>query len=226
MAPDVELPGIFLSTQPAGPRERRMALAVVLASAAIFLAAAPFARAPLPRVSAFIPTYQSALVINDFITAVLLISQIGTLRSRALLVLAGGYFFNALMAILHGLSFPGLFAPEGVIGGGPQTTAWLHIFWHAGFPLAVVAYVGLKNEKVFEWWHFGRVGPTIALAITGVVALVGALTLIVTVGEAWLPVVSLSDHHTDATNAAVTTVSIFELDRACLRLDAASPLGP
>jgi hypothetical protein len=50
----------FLSTLPAGRRERGLALAVVVVSAAIFLAAVPFAKVPLGRVWAFIPIYQSA----------------------------------------------------------------------------------------------------------------------------------------------------------------------
>jgi hypothetical protein len=62
---------VFLSTLPAERGERRLALAVVLASAAVFLAAAPFAKLPLAQIGAFIPIYESALVINDLITAIL-----------------------------------------------------------------------------------------------------------------------------------------------------------
>ena len=29
------------------------------------------------------------------------------------------------MAIVHALTVPGLFAPAGLLGAGPQTTAWL-----------------------------------------------------------------------------------------------------
>jgi hypothetical protein len=147
MASDVVEPRIFLSTQPAGPRERRMALAVVMISAAIFAMTAPFARVKLAEVWAFIPIYESSLAINDLITAVLLVSQVAILRSRALLVLAAAYFFTALMVVPHLLSFPGVFAPGGVINAGPQTTAWLYFFWHGGFPLAVIAYALLKDQN-------------------------------------------------------------------------------
>src|SRR6185295_8928324 len=78
----------YLSTAAAGSSQQRLALWVVLASAAIFLAAAPFAKTPLPAIPAFLPVYQSAMVINDLITAVLLFGQFAILRSRALLVLA------------------------------------------------------------------------------------------------------------------------------------------
>jgi 4-hydroxybenzoate polyprenyltransferase len=44
---------------PAGRGTNRLALAVVIVSVAIFLALAPFAKARLPPVSAFIPIYES-----------------------------------------------------------------------------------------------------------------------------------------------------------------------
>jgi hypothetical protein len=103
----------FLFTAPARPADRRVALAVVGTSLAIFAVAVPFARMPLPTVWAFLPSYQSALAINDLITAVLLYAQFPVSRSRALLALASGYLFTALMAVVHALTFPGLFAPAG-----------------------------------------------------------------------------------------------------------------
>src|SRR5260221_4177769 len=137
---------VFLSTLPAERGERRLALAVVITSVAVFLAAAPFAKLPLAQVPAFIPIYESALVINDLITAILLFGQFGILRSRALLVLASGYLLTAFMAVAHALTFPGLFSPTGLLGAGPQSTAWLYMFLHGGFPLLVIAYALLKGE--------------------------------------------------------------------------------
>ena len=103
---------IFFSTLPAGRREWRIALAVVGVSVAIFAALAPFAKLQLQPVWAFIPVYESALAVNDLITAVLLFGQFSFLRSRALLVLAGGYLFTAFATIAHALTFPGLFRRE------------------------------------------------------------------------------------------------------------------
>ena len=125
---------IFLSTLPATNRDRTTALAVIGVSSILFAGAATFATVPLTPVPAFIASYQSALAINDLITAILLFSQFSLLRSRALLLLASGYLFTAAAAILHALTFPGLFSPTGLLNGGPQTTAWLYMFWHGGFP--------------------------------------------------------------------------------------------
>jgi signal transduction histidine kinase len=136
----------FLPTQLAGVREVRFALAFVLVSAVFFTAAVPFAKIPLKPVIAFIPANQSALVICDLITAVLLFNQFNVLRLRALLVLAAGYLFTAFAALSHALSFPGLFSPTGLLGAGPQTTAWLYFFWHGGFPILVIAYALLKDK--------------------------------------------------------------------------------
>ena len=67
---------VFLSTARAERGQRRLALAVVLVSGAIFLVLAPFATRPLGQVWAFIPIYESALVINDLDTAVLRSGQL------------------------------------------------------------------------------------------------------------------------------------------------------
>src|SRR5262249_56105316 len=113
---------------------------VVGVSAVLFACAAPFATVQLAQVPAFIASYQSALAINDLITSVLLFSQFSLLRSRALLLLASGYLFTAGAAIVHALSFPGLFSPTGLFNAGPQSTAWLYQIWHIPFPLLPIPY--------------------------------------------------------------------------------------
>src|SRR5439155_2123808 len=97
----------FLLTHRAGPRERRRALAALIVSLLVFAALAPFAQVQLAPVPAFIPIYESALVILDLMTAVLLFGQYRIARTDALLVLGAGYLFTALMAVGHALTFPG-----------------------------------------------------------------------------------------------------------------------
>src|SRR5258706_61499 len=143
--PALDAQRIFLSPLPSGRGGTRLAVAVVLVSVAVFLAAAPFAKLQLAPVPAFIPALASALVVNDLITAVLLFGQFAYVRSRALLVLACGYLFTTFMTVAHALTFPGVFSPTGLLGAGQQTTAWLYAFWHGGFPLVVVAYALLKG---------------------------------------------------------------------------------
>jgi signal transduction histidine kinase len=197
---------VFLSTLPAGRRERRLAFAVLLVSGAIFLALAPFAKRPLGQVWAFIPIYESALVINDLVTAVLLFGQFSILRSRALQVLASAYLFTALMTIAHALTFPGLFAPTGVLGAGPQSTAWLYMFWHAGFPLLVIAYARLEASPSEARGEPNR--PLGAIVASAAAALVAAsvFTFVATAGQDWLPGIMRGNHYSPALYAVIAGV--------------------
>ena len=178
---------VFLSTLPAGRGERRLALAVVLVSTVIFITAAPFAKVRLAPVPAFIPIYESILVVTDLITALLLFGQFSFLRSRALLVLASGYLFTALITVAHALTFPGLFAPTGLLGAGPQSTAWLYMFWHGGFPLLVIAYALLKDERGETSRPRGRARVPILASVGAIVAVVGGLSALATAGQRVLP---------------------------------------
>ncbi len=195
----------FLPTMPTRPFDRRLAIGVVAASLAFFIAAAPFATVPLPPVWGFIPIYQSALTVNDLITAVLLCAQFSTYRSRALLVLASGYFFTALMTVAHTLSFPGLFSPTGLLGAGPQTTAWLYMFWHGGFPLFVIGYALLKEERGIDL-PGGPVRGVIAGGIAAVGLAVGGLTLVATSGHDVLPGIMQGNARPGGLTAVVSSV--------------------
>ncbi len=203
--------GVFLSTLPAGRRERRFALAVVLVSSTMFLSLAPFAKRPLGQVWAFIPIYESALVINDLVTAVLLFGQFTILRSRSLRVLATAYLFTAFMTIAHALTFPGLFAPTGLLGAGPQSTAWLYMFWHAGFPLLVVAYARLGASDGADGGDTGR--PSFAILVSAAAALAGAgaFTALATAGQSWLPAIMRDNHYTPSMSAVIGLVWALSL---------------
>ncbi len=197
---------VLLSTLPAGRGERQLALTVVLLSGVVFVAAVPLAKVPLPPVWAFIPVYQSAFVVNDLITAVLLFGQFSILRSRALLALASGYLFTALMAVAHGLTFPGLFAPTGLLGAGPQTTAWLYMFWHGGFPVLVIAYALLKDEGRETSRPPGGAGLTVLSSMAAVLVAVFGLTLLATAGQGSLPAIMRGNRYTPTMIVVVSTV--------------------
>ncbi len=200
----------FLSSVPSRPGDRRRAVWTASISLLGFIAAAPFARVPLAPVPAFIPIYESALIINDVITVTLLFAQFTLTRSPALVALASGYFFTAVMAAAHMLSFPGLFSPTGLLGAQEQTTAWLYMFWHGTFPLAVVAYVLLKRSHGQRNWRSGfsdRTTVLAAMAVAGGLALV--FTTLATAGHALLPKIMQGNHHTPAMIVVVSTVWAF-----------------
>ncbi len=195
---------IFLATLPATNRDRMVALAVVGVSAVLFAIAAVFATIPLTPVPAFIASYQSALALNDLITAILLFSQFSLLRSRALLLLASGYLFTAGAAIIHALSFPGVFAPTGLFNAGPQTTAWLYQIWHGIFPLVVLGYALLKDRdggaKIRGSLRSAMLGSIVAVGLTLSVAV-----WIVTAKHDLLPTLLSDGHFTSYLTAALAT---------------------
>ncbi|MBR7964968.1 sensor histidine kinase [Burkholderia cenocepacia] len=205
---DPDTSRLFMSSLPPGRRERRLALATVLVSAVIFAALAPFATLPLAPGWAFIPVYQSAIVVNDMVTAGLLLGQYAILREKPLLVLAGGYLFTAFMAGTHMLTFPGLFAPRGLLGAGEQTTAWLYLFWHGGFPLSVAAYALLRAASR------GRPAPApqrraaipVVLCIAAAIGATVALALLATAGHDLLPRIMSGNRMTATMTNAITVV--------------------
>jgi diguanylate cyclase (GGDEF)-like protein len=196
----------FLSTLTASRGEKRLAAFVVLLSLSVFAVVAPFAKQQLPELAAFIPSYQSALVVIDFITAALLFSQYFSFNSRGILVLGCGYLFTAAMTIAHALTFPGLFAPGGLLGAGPQSTAWLYMFWHGGFPLFVIGYALVKDRGVQRPLPLGKQLVVSVLAWTGVLAVVAALTQLVTGGQGYLPSIMQGHSYTPVMIVVVSTV--------------------
>jgi PAS domain S-box-containing protein len=201
---------IFLSTMPATRGDRMTALAVVGVSAVLFACAVPFAGVPLTPVPAFVASYQSALAINDLITAVLLFSQFAISRSRALLLLASGYLFTAIAAIVHALTFPGLFAPGGLLGAGSQTTVWLYMIWHGGFPLLVLGYSLLKaTDDVLR--IRGSTSGAIVTSIIAVSVAMAAFAWIVTAQHDHLPILLSGGRYTPVMIGVVSMVWCFSL---------------
>ncbi len=193
----------FLLDQPAGARERRHALIVALVSMAVFAALAPFAKTNLAPVPAFIPLYQSALVLTDLITAVLLFGQYRILRSQALLVLGCGYLFTAALTTAHTLTFPGLFSATGLLGATTQSTVWLYMLWHGGFPLFVLAYVKLKSRPPLSL-------PAMVWPLVTVLAAAGFIAL-ATLGHDWLPDLLVGGRYSPAFRTAVGCVWALSL---------------
>jgi PAS domain S-box-containing protein len=197
--------GIFLSTMPATSRDRAVAVAVVGVSFVLFVCVLPFAGTALAPVPAFVASYQSALAINDLITALLLFSQFVILRWWALLLLASGYLFTAAAAIAHALTFPGLFAPAGLFNGGPQTTVWLFMIWHGGFPLFVLGYALLKGSNGGPRIQ-GSAGRAIVASAVAVAAAMIAAVWIVTGRHDLLPTLLSEGRYTPTMIGVVTAV--------------------
>ena len=191
-----EGPVISLVNLPATAQQRRLVLALAGVLFAAFLISAPFATLPQRRFDAFIPSIEAIIFVNDFITSVLLFTQYSIVRSRAILVLASGYLFTALIVIPHALTFPGAFAPTGLLGAGLQSTGWLYYFWHIGSASAVLVYAFLKDANPSHAAKRHSVASAIGWSAAVVTALVCGLTWVAITGEWFLPALfSDSTHH-------------------------------
>jgi signal transduction histidine kinase len=168
-------------------RQQQLALAIVALIITSFLVTTPFATIQLLRLDSFVPATAAVIFATDLTTAVLLFSQFSIIRSSALLVLASGYLFSALIVIPHALTFPGAFAPTGLLAAGIQSAPWLFTFWHFGFPIAVVGYAFLADARLSTNGIRTSAVPAVFWSAMIVIGLVCALTWGVTAGERLMP---------------------------------------
>lgn len=177
-----------LSDRAPSAAQKRLALSVVVVLVVGFvIAAGPLSSLPLTRVDAFIPAYGTAILVNNSITAVLLYAQFSIQRSRALLALASGYLLTGFIAIPWMLTFPGVFAPTGLLGAGLQSTGWLYVAWHMVFALSVIAYTLMKDADPARQPLLGSTRAAILASVGSVVVLLCGVTALVTAGEPLLP---------------------------------------
>jgi len=208
----------LLSDLPPSQRQIRLALGIVVVLLAAFGVTVPFLNTQLPSVSATIPALETAILICDLITSALLLSQFLITRRWALLVLASGYLFTALIVIPHALIFPGAFTPTGLIHAGLQSSAWLYTFWHAGLPLAVIAYVVLRDADSATSMSERSLVTVIGLSVAAVIGMVCGLTWIATAGDWLLPRIFLDTVHADPSRIWQTGAVDLSLTAVALAL--------
>jgi signal transduction histidine kinase len=178
---------LVIATMPATGRQRTIAVGIIILLAVAAAVIAPFASIQVTRIDAFIPVLQTVLSVVDFITATLLFAQFSILPQRALLALASGYIFSGSFALLQTLTFPGAYAPAGLIGDGFNTPGWLFVLWHTTFPAAILVYALSKDESGVSALPgrstMTRIGTTVAYTL----ALTAGLTWIVATKTDYLP---------------------------------------
>src|SRR6195952_5565558 len=191
-----------------GRKAHIVAVSVISVSLLTLAVLGPIARKPLPQIDAFVPAYEAALAITDLFTVFLLFSQFSREKSASLLILCCGYLFNTLIIICHALTFPGVFAPKGLLGAGPQTTAWLYLFWHGGFALSVLGYAVLARQSR---GRYGFTNATLAgfLAASTTFALVVAVTILATAGHRFLPTIMDGPNYTFGVTKGISPLICF-----------------
>ncbi|MEJ0075980.1 MAG: MASE4 domain-containing protein [Alphaproteobacteria bacterium] len=177
---------------PPTARQIWWALAVTAVVLAGFAAVVPVATHPMAELNAFFPSLDAIVFVSDLVTAVLLYAQFFVSRLRALLALATGYLFTALIVIPHALTFAGAFSPTGLLGANIQTGSWLFIFWHIGFAAALLAYAALREERLAAApVSSGDALRAVGWSVTGMIAAACALTWLSTDGATLLPPIIL-----------------------------------
>lgn len=184
---------LILSRLPPSPEQKRLAFLVVVGLFVVFvIITVGLPTVQLPEIKSFIPAYGTAMFVTDAITAALLFAQFSIVHSVALLAISSGYVFTACVMIPWMLTFPHVFAPSGLLGAGLQSTAWLYILWHAGFPLFVTAYALLNDsDRTRRLWR-GSAHAAVLSAIAVTAAIVAGAVFAVTAGNARLPSLMLN----------------------------------
>src|SRR4051812_10268813 len=126
------------------------------------------------------------MLLGELVTATLLYAQAAVFRSRALVVLASGFLFAALLIIPHALTFPGAFAPDGLLGAGVNTTAWIYTPRRMAFPIAVIFYVRFKEPRAAEM-RLSEPVAGICAGVSAAIILATAITMVATIGKDFLP---------------------------------------
>jgi signal transduction histidine kinase len=173
-----EVRQFILSSLPPSKAQQQLALVALLGIVVVvFIVTGPLSHLRTSPVPAVIPIYVTTMIATNAITAILLFTQFVILRSRAILAIAIGYAFCALVLIPYLLTFPGLFGPEGVIDG-PLSNAWFFVLWRTGFPGSLIAYVWLKEAGAERPYSRGTVRATVMMSVTLAASVVVAAVLI------------------------------------------------
>ena len=176
-----------MATAPPTARHRQLALFVVIAVVVAYLAIIPTATTQLPRIDSFIPTVFAIIFLADLVTAVLLYAQYSATGLRPLLVLASGYLFSSLIVVGFALTFPGAFAPTGLLGAGPQSAAWLNALWRFGFATSIALYAVVRCDTQAKNAVESAPRSAISWSVAIVILVVCALTYLVTAEHEVLP---------------------------------------
>ncbi|HEY1448113.1 MAG TPA: MASE4 domain-containing protein [Caulobacteraceae bacterium] len=176
-----------VATAPSTRRQRQLAAAVVVATLIAYLVTIPYAAIVLPRLDSFVPTVFAIIFVADLVTAVLLFGQFAAIGSRPLLVLASGYLFSSLIVVGHALTYPGAFAPTGLLGAGPQSAAWLNVWWRLGFAAAMVVYAAQSADAQMGNAAASTRQSAILWSAAAVLVAVCTLVFVATAGQAYLP---------------------------------------
>ncbi|HYJ53867.1 MAG TPA: MASE4 domain-containing protein, partial [Allosphingosinicella sp.] len=196
---------------PPGRKHVRLSLVVIALMLAVFFLTLPVRNVQLARIDAFIPMIDAIMFVGELIIATLLYAQASVFRSRALTILAGAFVFAALLVVPHALTFPGAFAPDGWLGAGVNSSAWIYTIRRMALPVAVIGYVLLKKVDGATKPGPDRPAPAIAWSLFAAIILAGGVTLLATAGHDLLPPFFLTHSELLYSKALLYEFTVFAL---------------
>lgn len=141
----------------------------------VFATSATHARVALPIIAPFMPMCALTVFTTSGIAAYLLAARFTATRQPVMGALGGAYAFTALTVALQLLTFPGVFAPTGLLGAGPRSSLWIWVFWHGGFPSFVILAVMARHRFRRVSIPASAIGVWVWLLIAGPIAVGAAL---------------------------------------------------
>lgn len=170
-----------LASPPTGYQLRLAASLCALLIGALLITA-PYARQATSDTEMLLPAYAAAVLVVELLTSALLMALFYVKRSRAMLLLAAGYFFSGIMAVPWALTFPGVFAALS-LDDTLQSTASIAAIRRLSFPAFVIAYAVL-SEREFPRASVARL---ILLSIAAILAIAAASTWLIVSNDDALP---------------------------------------
>ncbi len=169
---------------------RRHRIAAILAALFVTLACLvvwPQSSRQAAVITPFLPMFATAVFLTEGITAFLLWTQYCIAGRPYLAALGGAYAFSSVAVTAQLFVFPGIFSPTGLFNAGSQSAVWIWVFWHGGFPLLILAALGIEswfNRPIPDFNRKHVVGTGILIAATSL----SAFVCFIAIRESgWLP---------------------------------------
>lgn len=193
------------ATRVASPAQRRLALVACMVIGLVTVSLIPEARTTWGRVQAFLPAYQTAIILAYALTGYLMYGHYTATHARALLYLSGGFFYTAGIVCAQFMAFPGMFMAEGRLIGGPQTATWLWCLWHIG-PVAGIFLYATSSHSDDVTQNDSGLAVRFAAVVLGLLAVSVAA---VTVFHDFLPVLDDNgDYHRITTSGIAPAIQL------------------
>jgi len=109
------------------------------------MALIPLAPQGTPVAPGLVPVAAALILAADFVAAALLLRPGASANPRRPW-LAASFAYSGLMALAFLGTYPGLLAPQGVLGGPGQAYAWIRLTWQGGSLLCLLLALGLPDR--------------------------------------------------------------------------------